>query len=285
MQAEHLTQAEADEYALGVLDPDAQRAFAQHALACDECRARILDAQRLIALLALAPPVQAPPPGLRRRVLRAARARRSRALLSRVARLSPAAAALVAAAAAVVSIAGVISLRGQVESLRDENALLQSKVDDALSQRFEIVALTNRLSQAEASAWEARYESQLDRDMLMAVLSPDSQTAEVISVADGFTPVGRLIWDGQQQRLWFVASRLPKLAEGETYQLWVNVDGRYRSLGTFQPDENGFARFVRYLPEGLSRYESAVVTIERAGGSPERTGPGVFFVADLSGFR
>lgn len=285
MRTEHLSQPEADEFALGVLEPETQRELAQHALACEECRSRILDSQRLIALLALAPSVQMPPPRLRRRVLRAVSRSRNGRWLPKAAKLSPLAAAIVALIAGAASITAMLSLRGQVETLRNENAVLQSKVDDALSQRFEIVALTNRLSQAEASAWEAQYESQLDRDMLMAVLSPESQTAEVISVADGFTPVGRLIWDGQQHRLWFIASRLPKLSEGETYQLWVNVDGRYRSLGTFQADESGFARFVRYLPEGLAPYESAVVTIERAGGAPERRGPGVFFVADLSAFR
>lgn len=286
MRFDHVTQAEADEYALGVLEPERQNAIAQHALACDECRARLFDSQRLIALLALAPPVRHPPARLKRRVFRAVRGRRRGVLwLPRLARLSPVAAALVAVAVAAASFTGMVSMRGQVEELRDENARLQSKVDDALSQRFEIVALTQRLREAEASAWQAQYEGQLDRDMLMALLSPESRTAEVISVADKASPLGRLIWDPGQRRLWFVASRLPKLPEGETYQLWVNVDGKYRSLGTFQPDGSGFARFVRYLPEGLDPYESVVVTIERAGGAPERTGPGVFFVADLSAFR
>ncbi len=44
----------------------------------------------------------------------------------------------------------------------------------------------------------------------------------------------------------------------------------------------GFARYQAVVPEGITSYESAVVTIERAGGSPVREGPTVFFVWDLS---
>jgi len=284
MRFEHVTQGEADEFALGVLEPEEQRRIAEHALTCEECRTRLLDAQRVAAMLALAPGLRPPPPRLKQRVMEAAGVSRRRAWLPRLARLSPIAAAAAAVVLAAAAFAAVVPLRAQIDDLRQENGRLQSQIDDALGQRVEIVALTHRLQSAEASAWEAQYEAQMDREMLLALLSPESDTAEVISVAEGYAPIGRLIWDGDQNRLFFVASRLPRLPDGLTYELWVNVDGEYRSLGTFNADSSGFARFVRYLPEGLASYESAVVTVERVG-EPGRHGPGVFFVADLRALR
>ena len=69
---------------------------------------------------------------------------------------------------------------------------------------------------------------------------------------------------------------------GETYQLWAQSGGRYFSLGTFEPDESGFARYERVIPEGLANYDTVVVTIERGSGSPVREGPTVFFVSSLN---
>lgn len=93
-----------------------------------------------------------------------------------------------------------------------------------------------------------------------------------------------MVWNPDQKRVWFIADNLPVRPANETYQLWVSEGGSYESLGTFQPDATGFARYSASVPEGMTGYDACVVTIEKAGGAPERSGPSVF-AADLSRFR
>lgn len=131
---------------------------------------------------------------------------------------------------------------------------------------------------------EIRTASRLDRDLLLALLSPDSNVAEVFSVDETSLAIGHFIWDPEQRRAWFVASRLPRLPEGQVYQLWVNAAGRYVSLGAFNADDTGFARFQALIPHGVENYENAVVTVEADSGVSVRSGPAVF-VADLSNIR
>ena len=107
---------------------------------------------------------------------------------------------------------------------------------------------------------------------------------DVISKEEAAGAQGRLVWDPEQNKLWFIARGLLPRKNGETYQIWVNSGGKWFSLGTFNSDSSGFARYDAVLPQGLKSYESAVVTIERAGGSFERSGPSLF-VADLSVIR
>jgi hypothetical protein len=199
-------------------------------------------------------------------------------------RVATAGAGIAAVLVAVAAFTGMVSVRGEVRELKAENASLQSQIDDALSQKVEIAALTRRLNDGEQTSSELRLAARGDRDLLIALLSPESDVAEVFSVNDSGPAIGRLVWDEQQKKVWFVASHLLPRPAGETYQVWVSSGGRYFSLGTFNADDTGFARYETSVPAGLKSYESAVVTIERAGGSPERTGPSVF-VTDLSRLR
>ena len=73
------------------------------------------------------------------------------------------------------------------------------------------------------------------------------------------------------------------LSDGAAYQLWVDADGTFVSLGTFNSDESGFARFQALVPQGVDGYDNAVVTVED-GPAAQRSGPAVL-VADLSSFR
>jgi anti-sigma-K factor RskA len=116
------------------------------------------------------------------------------------------------------------------------------------------------------------------------MLSPKSDGADGYAPDDNTAAIGRLIWNSEQKRVWFVADNLTPRPNNQTYQIWVSSGGKYTSLGTFQPDDTGYARYVANVPQGMSSYDTAVVTIEEAGGSPQRTGPFVFS-ADLSPFK
>jgi len=281
MPGDHLSQEQADEYAIGSLEPSLERAIALHLAECPACRDMVRDAERLAALLAASQPIRRASPRLRSRVLAAAGIRRP-GPATRVFTIGRAAAGIAAIVVAIAAFSGMLGLRTQVNALRSQNTDLQRQIDEALSQKVALAALTQKLADQEAAAAELRETLKSDSELFIALISPSSQVASVVSVDPERGSIGRLVWDEEQKRVWFVASQLRQLPPGETYQLWVNSAGRYYSLGTFAPDEAGFARYETRVPEGITSYDTAVVTIERAGGSPVREGPTVFFVADLS---
>jgi anti-sigma-K factor RskA len=62
------------------------------------------------------------------------------------------------------------------------------------------------------------------------------------------------------------AHRLPPLASGTVYELWVIADGRARPAGLFR---GSLATLTRPVPQGAS----VAVSVEPAGGSSRPTGP------------
>jgi anti-sigma-K factor RskA len=283
MLAPHLTQDEADEYAIGSLDREDERHIALHLGECAGCRDRVREAERVASRLALAVPLARPRPKLKRHVLVGAGIARP-GLRRRTSVLVRAAAGVAAVIVAIAAFTGMVSVRGQIHDLNQANAELETQINDALSQKVEVAALTQRLNQEERSSFEQSQAARGDRDLLLAMLSPKSDVADVYSPDDNTSAIGRLIWNDEQKRVWFVADNLPPRPDNQTYQIWVSSGGKYTSLGTFTPDANGFARYVTIVPLGKNSYDTAVVTIEAAGGAAQRSGPFVFS-ADLSPFK
>ncbi len=281
MPGEHITQEQADEFAIGSFEPVLERAISLHLAECAACRGIIRDSERLAATFAMSTQLRRPPPRLRRRVFMAAGIT-GPGPLSRVMVFGRAVAGIAAVFVAVGAFTGMVWVRGQLQDLRQQNADLQAQFDDTLSQKVELAALTRQLDDQKVAAVELEEQARGDQELQVALLSNNTKVADVISVDEHANSIGRLVWDGDQKRVWFVASSLPKRPAGETYQIWANSGGKYYSLGTFEPDKDGFARHQTAVPEGITSYETAVVTIERAGGSPVREGPTVFFVWDLS---
>ncbi|MFN8615560.1 MAG: anti-sigma factor [Dehalococcoidia bacterium] len=281
MPGEHITQEQADEFAIGSLEPALERAIALHLAECEACRDIVRDSERLAATFAMTTPIKRSPSRLRGRVFTAAGIRKP-GPLRRVYGYARTAAGVAAVFVAVAAFTGMVWVRHEVNSLRQENADLQAQFDQTLSQKVELAAITNQLADQKQAAADLELQARGDQDLLVALLSNQTKVADVVSPDEKSNSIGRLVWDGDQKRIWFVASSLPQRPPGETYQIWANSGGKYYSLGTFQPDKDGFARYQTVVPEGITSYDSAVVTIERAGGSPVREGPTVFFVWDLS---
>jgi len=283
MSAQHITLEIADEFAVGSLESAAERDVALHIATCEPCAELVAEAERVASALSLAVPVVPAPDALRKRTLavsRPSRMRHARRALTYARAGSSVAAVLIAVAA----LTGMLVLRHQVDDLNTENDTLRAQVGDALSTRVEIAALTRRLSDAERSSSEQSDQVRNDRELLLAMLSPQSDVAEVYSTDASRSAIGQMVWNRDQKRVWFIADNLPVRPANETYQLWVSEGGNYESLGTFEPDATGFARYSASVPEGMTGYDACVVTIEKAGGAPERSGPSVF-AADLSRFR
>src|SRR5690606_18853832 len=105
----------------------------------------------------------------------------------------------------------------------------------ALSQEVEIAALRGEISDAERRAFELEIAARGDRELLLTLLSPSTDVADVISVGESQSGVGRLVWDEGQGKLYFVGTGLTPADTGKTYQIWVNRQGTWESLGTFEP--------------------------------------------------
>ena len=281
----HISQELADEFAVGGLEQEIRDLINLHAADCQQCAIRMSEAEDLAAMLALGAPIQRPRPRLRRRTFAAAGIGRLGLVHSVMKRL-PAAMGIAAAMAVIVALTGMFMLRSDVSDLQRDRSILRAQVDDALLQDVEIAALQRRLDEGERKSIALELAASGDRELLLAVLSPDTEVAEVYSVDRGVPndSFGRLVWSDAESKLYFIASGLEPRPLDETYQIWVVRDGRYESIGTFNPRESGFVRFETMLDDGIQDYQSVVVTVERAGGELERTGPSVF-VTDLSSFR
>lgn len=253
----HITQDDADEYVLGILDPAARSRIALHIATCDECQALIDEATAITGQIGLAAPMQPAPPLLKRRVFREAgiapQPAWRRAL--RYARPAAVAAAIVIA---IGALAGVIALQSQVNNLKDDNSHLRSQLQTAATGADNGNAL------------------------VAALLSPGSLMAPITSTSAGAAPAGRLIWNDQQQKCWLVFDKLPALPATETYQLWASSpDGAMWSLGTFTTSTTGVAQYTASVGQDISDYSAALVTVEKAGGSDAPTTPPKFR-ADLT---
>jgi anti-sigma-K factor RskA len=280
MPGEHITQGQADEYAIGSLQGNLERAVALHLAECPACRDIVRDSERLAASLALTAPLRQPSRRLRRRVYAAAGISRP-GPLRRAVIIGRAAAGVAAVFVAIAAFTGMVTVRGQLDDIRQQNSDLQTQIDSTRGQQVELAALTRKLDDYESTSAELQQAAKDDRDLFVALTSPDTDVADVVSMDKSASSLGRLIWNEDQKKVWFLATLLPRLPAGETYQIWVSSAGRYYTLGTFEPDETGFARYETVVPEGLTTYDTAVVTIERAGGSPARSGDAVFFVYAL----
>lgn len=273
--AAHLTQDQADEYAIGALEDDVDRAVSLHLLECEPCRSLAVQAQALAASFALSAPLEPPPRDLRRRVFESTGIARP-SLLGRFARYGAAAVLVASIAIAAAAFTGMVSLRGQVEDLRDANHDLDVRVREAVSTRVEIAALDAKLDDAERITAQLTEESQKDKELLLALMSDASKSIGVVSVDDSSPAIGRLVWDPDSNILWFVASGLPQLPVGEIYKIWLNSAGSYINIGAFNSDESGYVRYQAPLGQDLRTYDGAVITIESLSSSIDREGPPVF---------
>nr|HRC87819.1 anti-sigma factor [Thermoanaerobaculia bacterium] len=269
MPGEHITQEQADEFAIGSLEPVLERAIALHLAECDACRDIVRDSERLAATFAMTTPIRRSPSRLRGRVFTAAGIRKP-SPLRRAYGYARTVAGIAAVFVAIGAFTGMVWVRHEINNIRQQNSDLQTQFDQTLSQKVELAAITNQLADQKQAAADLELQARGDQDLLVALMSNQTKVADVVSPDEASNSIGRLVWDGDQKRIWFVATSLPQRPAGETYQIWANSGGKYYSLGTFAPDKDGFARYQTVVPEGITTYDSAVVTIERAGGSPVR---------------
>ncbi|MFE7776883.1 anti-sigma factor domain-containing protein [Streptomyces sp. NPDC057445] len=68
----------------------------------------------------------------------------------------------------------------------------------------------------------------------------------------------------------FIATRMPPLPAGKTYQLWFSEDGSFRPAGLLRGTD---AQHLRLLAGPVGQATAVGITVEPAGGSPQPTSP------------
>lgn len=228
-------------YALDALPSDERAFFERHLAACDACRAEVAELTETAARLGTAT-AQAPPPGLRERVLAAADITRqlppepdpTPADVAEARRpwsqrwLLPVAACL----AIVAVVAGGLA-----------------------------VNLNNQLR-------VARQLAAADSDVVAVLSAPDLRTVEL----DMGTPnPGRFLYSAAEDQGVLVATGMPDVGADETYELWLIHDGTPVNAGLFRPGEGGTA-VAAVDGSSVRGAELVAVTVEPAGGSRRPTG-------------
>jgi len=234
-------------YALGALTAEERAAFEAHLADCAVCRADVQALGEVSGLLAHAAAAATPPPALRERILREARAVRPLAAGGRGLPWLAVAAAVVLAVAAGVAY---LKERGSRQML--ERAVAVAR--DSLAAQQQLVA---------------------------TLLAPDVNTAVLAS--KGRPPTARVFWNPSRHRVVMAVFDLPPAPAGRIYQLWAIQTGKAPvSLGIFNTAPDGRLTTSLDVPPALVAFDVTAVTEEPAGGSPQPTQQ-PFLVGKLQG--
>ena len=151
------------------------------------------------------------------------------------------------------------------QSLRQEMASLRIALDAQSAAR--------RAAVARSEALESQTEELESR--MATLTSPDAQPVSLTGQDAAAEARARAFLDRENSRVLLYVYDLPPLPPGQTYQLWVIVDGMPISAGTFDVAPDGTARYDAEPITTLSAEQSVAiaVTAEAAGGVPQPTGP------------
>jgi anti-sigma-K factor RskA len=250
---------------LGALLPDEQRRVALHAAeGCEECSAALREGDEALEVLALSAPPLAPSPRAREALLGSlGRAPVRRAPGLRTAPRRRESGQRFAAVAAGLALAlSAASLALVWRQTRDTQRALDA-AEANVSERIAAEAQSREALAARVGSFEQTLEARVASSVSLALAGDASFGAAN----------ARVVMDAAGQQVLLLASRIPPLPAGRTYQLWVIVSGSPRSLGVFAPDPEGRVVYVGSEPLELPTGVKAAISIEPAGGVPQPTGP------------
>jgi len=244
--------------ALGLLEDEDCAPLRAHLESCADCRARFDEARSLAALLALSAPLAEPPARARTQLLERLHAGRESRREAARAPARPRMQGFWTPANLGWAVALIVLVAGAAMMIR-QNQRVQEQVDRMQAQ------LTGK-------------QQELDRTraVLDLLRSTDTMHVHLISGSAPWPwPEGKVYYHPKKGLL-FVASHLPPLDPGMSYQLWcVPEDGAPASAGVFRPDVKGNATMMMPPDSMLMTPKAFAVTMEPDGGVPAPTGPQV----------
>jgi anti-sigma factor RsiW len=253
-----------DAYAIGALDADEAAALEAHLFGCANCRALLDAAREAGGAVALASPLVAAPAALKARIMASAsvlsteRARRRPPLRG----WWPAAAAAALIAVSAGGLTWGALMQREANDLRGDNRAAVAS-ETAVAQQFALA----RDGQASAAAWQdgmvaiASAGDLKGTDMAATVLAPGAQ--------------GRYVWSANARLGALLATGMPALPAGKTYQFWFVYGNKWEGAGTCTTS-GGRAQLIVHRSKDDSDpgpLKGFAVTIEPSAGSPARTGP------------
>jgi hypothetical protein len=253
---------------IGALLPEEQRRVAEHlADGCVRCEAELRQGHDASELMALAAPTLAPSEGAREALLRET----DGAVVTKLPAAAPARhaprrtrgvpwAALAASLALVLSSGALLAVWRQDRESRDALALARGALEQS------IAAQATRTEELAAKVGGVE-------TTVAALHTPQTQTLTLGGESKFGEASARVVMDASGHQVLLLASRVPPLPSGQTYQLWVIVSGTPRSLGVFKPDHEGRVIHMETEEMTLASDAKVAVSVEPSGGVPQPTGP------------
>jgi hypothetical protein len=251
-------------YALNALDAADVRALEAHLAACADCRGELGELRRAVNGIGLNALAEEPPSHLRAKVINAARAHQSTSGTSAPAhRRTPSAIIPWMVAAASVALVAAASFYALMERQRVADALAgKSAADERVS------AL-----QTQVNTLQSEMNAQAQR--LNVMNAPDVIRINLAGQPDAPAASAHVFMSAKRGMV-LVADKLPALAAGKIYQLWIVTKKAPVSIGTFEVAADGSVTGAMPITAEASLDPVAVaVTIEPAGGVPAPTAPKV----------
>lgn len=252
-QGEH---GDAAAYVLGALDAAGRARFEAHAATCPECLRDTAAFRGVADRLALAVPQVEPPPLLGARIMA-----RAQELLPE---LAP---APVPAPPQIALVPPPPARRAWLEwSNRVSLAVAAVSLLVAAAGGGVAYSSNQRMEQTAQSA--AQLAETLQIMYQPGIVSKQLKGTDVSPQANG------KIWivpDTNQAVI--MTYDMPRLAQEESYQCWMNDDGQGANGGTFKVDDKGRGYLMVRTPYVMHRYKWVGVTREPAKGSKRPTGP------------
>ncbi len=271
-------------YALDLLNHEDRSGFEARLRSAPQLRTLARDLRDTACALVHCAPRSVPPPELKSRVLTSVATRQDSARAPVLGKLAFRPLLPWAAAAALALSAGWLAQqyfaqRAATALLQDQASLAEVTLQSARQQfeaerlldRQQIAALERQIGERDTqlARLTADLKSQADLAALKitALTSLLKQTPEALAVA---------VWNSSRQEGVLQVEKLPALAPGQDYQLWV-VDPQYSNPvdgGVFEVDsQTGSARVVFRARQPVAKVNAFAVTLERKGGVPKAEGP------------
>jgi len=244
------------EYAFGMMDAAAERAFEAELKVNEELRAFATELRESAAALAHDAPALVPPPELRERILAPVRGE-------------------LAVAAAVAAATSPVKSPAPIEA--SNFGFLPWAIAAGLA--ITSAALWMELSASRSEALFLRSEASALRqhDALSQV-----KIAMLSAQNEAYAKAGAVVvWDGAKQRGVIKLSNFPRAANGKDYQLWL-IDSKKSapvSGGVVPVSADGVAR-VSFAPDQpVGKADKFAISVEKEGGAPTAAGP-IILVGD-----
>jgi hypothetical protein len=269
-------------HAADELDPVERDALVGHLeTGCLACGDALVQAREALALLAHSLEPVAPPERALSRLLDRVAARsaiaapRDAVARARPPRRRSAESRRVALAAGIglvlgVALSALVAWRLAVAPLSERSAALERALDEKtaeLAERDEAIAEQDRdLLALEADAQQAARSLRLlsARDLEVMALSAASSARDAKA---------SLFWERSDYDCYLHAERMPPLAPGRIYELWlVSTRDELLAAARFAPDPRGEVGLLTKLPRSFPPVARALVTDEPADVGPQPTG-------------